>query len=73
MAYHAITLLGNQFVRLVLRCRRRLYSIPNNGQGRGEARKVVVGRLDSKSDRKHDHITFSETRIPYHFGNRYNA
>jgi hypothetical protein len=30
MTYHAITLLGNQFARLVLRCRRQLYSIPNN-------------------------------------------
>jgi hypothetical protein len=29
MAYHVITLLGNRFACLVLRCRRRLYSIPN--------------------------------------------
>jgi hypothetical protein len=29
MTYHAITLLGNRVACLVLRCRRRLYSISN--------------------------------------------
>jgi hypothetical protein len=32
MIYHAITLLGNRFTRLVLGCRRQLYSILNTNQ-----------------------------------------